>query len=362
VWEADGVESSAGITASRGASFVINGKSDGNIRADAGTQVPGGLIGAALKPGVRNACVIGLGTGSTAGWLAAVPEIQQVDVMELEPAILHVLDNPKCRVLLGDAREMLITSPRRYDLIFSEPSNPYRAGIASLFTTEFYRTVKERLNTGGIFLQWVQSYEVESDAIRMILATLADVFPRVEVWTTQVGDLLLVATTDTTPWDAGILRARIQTEPFKTATRRTGEWTARRAFWRTLRPGRRWRSASPACRTWTATPTTTRSSSLPLRGASGARTASAWASCCAPRKISEPRDRTSQAQWTGRVSRRNNSRCSSMKKWNPPRRRRRPTRSGRAVKSATSSSRIRPRPQAGCGWRRSPRQSIRATC
>jgi len=231
VWEGDGAESSVGIYAAHGVSFVVNGKSDGNIRADAGTQVLGGLIGAILKPDVKTACVIGLGTGCTAGWLAKVPEIERVDAMELEPAILHmakvcevanqhVLDNPKCRILLGDAREMLITTRQRYDLIFSEPSNPYRAGIASLFTTEFYQTAQQRLNPGGLFLQWVQGYEVEGDAIRMVLATLGGVFPHVEVWTTQTGDLLLVASTEARTWDADKLRARVQMEPFKTALQR----------------------------------------------------------------------------------------------------------------------------------------------
>ncbi len=231
VWEGDGVESSVGIRIAHGASFVVNGKSDGNIRADAGTQVLGGLIGAALHPDVRTACVIGLGTGCTAGWLAAVPEIERVDAMELEPAVLHmarlcelanhhVLDNPKCHILLGDAREMLMTTRARYDLIFSEPSNPYRAGIASLFTTEFYQTSRERLNPGGLFLQWVQAYEIESDALRMVLATLAGVFPHVEVWTTQTGDLLLVASAEPRTWNVASLRARLQTEPFKTATQR----------------------------------------------------------------------------------------------------------------------------------------------
>jgi spermidine synthase len=231
VWEGDGAESSVGIYASHGVSFVVNGKSDGNIRADAGTQVLGGLIGAMLKPDVHTACVIGLGTGSTAGWLAKVPEIERVDAMELEPAILHmarvcevanehVLDNPKCHILLGDAREMLITTRQRYDLIFSEPSNPYRAGIASLFTTEFYQTARQRMNPGALFLQWVQGYEVEGDAIRMVLATLSDVFPHVEVWTTQTGDLLLVASAEARTWDADSLHARVQIEPFKTAMRR----------------------------------------------------------------------------------------------------------------------------------------------
>lgn len=231
IWEGDGVESSVGIRITNGASFVVNGKSDGNIRGDAGTQVLGGLLGAALKPDVRTACVIGLGTGCTAGWLAAIPEMVRVDAMELEPAVLHmarlceqanlrVLDNPKCHILLGDAREMLMTTRSRYDLIFSEPSNPYRAGIASLFTTEFYQTSRERLNPGGLFLQWVQAYEIESDALRMVLATLSGVFPHVEVWTTQTGDLLLVASAEPRAWNVSALRARLQTEPFKTATQR----------------------------------------------------------------------------------------------------------------------------------------------
>jgi spermidine synthase len=230
-WEGEGVESSVAITITNGASFVVNGKNDGNIRGDAGTQVLGGLIGAALKPDVKTACVIGLGTGSTAGWLAAVPEIERVDAMELEPAVLEmarvcamanqrVLENPKCHILLGDARELLITTRQKYDLIFSEPSNPYRAGIASLFTTEFYETARERMNTGGLFLQWVQAYEVDSDAIRMVLATLGGVFPHVEVWTTQTGDLLLVASAEPRTWDAASLRQRIQAEPFRTAVRR----------------------------------------------------------------------------------------------------------------------------------------------
>ena len=228
VWEAEGLESSVAITASHGASFVVNGKSDGNVRADAGTQVLGGLIGAALHGDVRRACVIGLGTGCTAGWLAKLPEIERVEAMELEPAVLHVaqicalanqhvLDNPKCRVLLGDARELLLTTRERYDLIFSEPSNPYRAGIASLFTTEFYETARERLNPGGLFLQWVQAYEVDGEAIRMVLATLGAAFPHVETWMTQTGDLLLVASVTPRVWNADALRTRLAQEPFRTA-------------------------------------------------------------------------------------------------------------------------------------------------
>src|SRR5690606_36148655 len=145
-----GRESCVGILDSNAYTFIVNGKADGNARRDASTQVMSGLLGALLHPDPKEALVIGLGTGSTAGWLAALPEIERVDVMELEPVVKvmaglcapvnrDVLNNPKVQIRIGDARELLLTSPRQYDIIFSEPSNPYRAGISSLFTLEYYR-------------------------------------------------------------------------------------------------------------------------------------------------------------------------------------------------------------------------------
>src|SRR5262249_5719997 len=152
VWETEGVESSVALDATDGLAMVVNGKIDGNARGDASTQVMGGLLGALLHPRPRSGLVIGLGTGSTAGWLAAVPTVERVDVAELEPAMLqvatlcasvnhHVLESPKVHVRIGDAREILLNLPGRYDVIFSEPSNPYRAGVASLFTREYYQAV-----------------------------------------------------------------------------------------------------------------------------------------------------------------------------------------------------------------------------
>lgn len=234
-WAADGVESSVGLENSAGYAFIVNGKADGNARLDAATQVMGGLVGAILHPRPRRALVIGLGTGSTAGWLAAIPSMERVDVVELEPAILeiarvcapvnqNVLSNPKVHIFIGDARELLLTTPQRYDVIFSEPSNPYRAGVASLFTQEFYRAAAARLADGGIFLQWLQAYEVDSQTIRTEYATLASVFPVVETWHTHPIDLLLVASLQPIIYDTAALRARIQEEPYKTALAAT--WRA----------------------------------------------------------------------------------------------------------------------------------------
>ncbi|HMJ54457.1 MAG TPA: fused MFS/spermidine synthase [Polyangiaceae bacterium] len=229
-WAKDGVESTVALNGRTGWSFVVNGKSDGHARTDAPTQVMVGLVGAILRPEAKRAMVIGLGTGSTAGWLGAIDEMERVDVAELEPAILHVaevaapvnrdvLHNPRVHISLGDAREMLLASRETYDLIASEPSNPYRAGVASLFTQEYYRAVKSRLSDDGIFLQWVQAYNVDNRTLRSVYATLASVFPEVETWDLRVNDLLLVASKKRTHYDLAQIREQIGKEPFRTALR-----------------------------------------------------------------------------------------------------------------------------------------------
>lgn len=228
VWEAEGLESSVALHAGSGLAFVVNGKVDGHSLGDAGTQVMSGVLAGILHPQPRKALVIGLGTGSSAGWLAALPEIERVDVVELEPAILEVarrcsavnhdvMSNPKVRIHLGDAREVLITTPERYDIIISEPSNPYRAGIASLFTYDFYQSAKQRLNPGGIFAQWVQAYEINSDTLQTVFATVSRSFSDVQTWRTRQSDLILMASDQPVAVDADALRQRISSPATKSA-------------------------------------------------------------------------------------------------------------------------------------------------
>ena len=254
-WEADGVESSVAIYAADGLAFIVNGKNDGHARADAGTQVMSGLLGAMLHPNPKTAMVIGLGTGSTAGWLGRVPSIDRVDVVELEPAILEMarrcapvnegaLTNPKVHVIRGDGREALSVTPEHYDLVFSEPSNPYRAGIASLYTEEFYRSIASRLRSGGVFVQWMQAYEIDGATLRTVYATLASVFPSVETWQAKSDDLLLVASAKPLALDVATLRARMAAEPYARALRDAwrvsdvegffGHYVARPSFARAL--------------------------------------------------------------------------------------------------------------------------------
>lgn len=230
LWEADGRESGVALVNSIDPAFIVNGKSDGSARRDAGTQVMCGLVGAAYHPRPSAALVVGLGTGSTAGWLAAIDTMERVDVVELEPVVLDVarasqlfnhdaMRNPKMHVTIGDAREVLLTNRRTYDVIASEPSNPYRAGIASLFTREFYSAAAERLSRGGVFAQWVQTYEIAPETIRTIYATLLSVFPHVHTWQTSEGDVLLIASREPLRIDIDALRARLAREPFRSALR-----------------------------------------------------------------------------------------------------------------------------------------------
>ncbi len=232
VWERDGIESSVALDMGQEVAFLVNGKADGSARSDAPTQIMGGLVGSMLHPDPKRSLVIGLGTGSTAGWLAAVPSMERVDVVELEPAVVRVaeilsgvnhdaLNNPKINLSFGDGRELLLTTSETYDVIFSEPSNPYRAGIASLFSEDFYHAVHDRLRPGGIFLQWLQGYELDAEVVSTVYATLGAAFPAVETWEINAGDLLLVATREPLVHDFDRVRVRAGQSPYREALLRT---------------------------------------------------------------------------------------------------------------------------------------------
>lgn len=219
LWEREGIESSVALSRD-GLPFFVNGKSDSHPKMEAGTVVMAGVLGAILRPQAEHALVIGLGTGGTAGWLAAVTNVKRVDVAEIEPAIVDVarachstnedvLNNPKVHITIGDAREILLTSRDKYDIISSEPSNPFRAGIASLFTKEYYEAAKSRLRDNGVFVQWVQAYEIDALTMRTIYASMGSVFPYVETWQTMAQDLVLVGSRTPTSYDAAKLRSRI---------------------------------------------------------------------------------------------------------------------------------------------------------
>ena len=172
--------------------------------------------------------VVGLGTGETAGWLGKIPSVERVDAVEIEPALDElvrrcasvngdVFHNRKIHVIYNDAREVLLTNRQTYDIIASEPSNPYRAGIANLFTREFYEAVSGRLNEGGLFVQWLQAYETDETTVFTVFATLKSVFKHVEIWQSKHDDMLLLCSNQPFSYTAEGLRRRIAEEPYRTA-------------------------------------------------------------------------------------------------------------------------------------------------
>jgi spermidine synthase len=167
--------------------------------------------------------IVGWGSGSTAGSAALYP-LREIHCAEIEPAVFEtaplfeelnrgVQRDPRFTVLLRDARSLLLGGGPRYDVIISEPSNPWVSGMASLFTAEFYRIVAERLEEGGVFCQWFHYYDLGLRDIRIQLATFCRRFPYASLWLVPpapggqdgqpipVGDILLLGSQRPLPLD-----------------------------------------------------------------------------------------------------------------------------------------------------------------
>ncbi len=127
--------------------------------------------------------------------------------------------NSKVHVTIGDARELLLTTTEQDHVIASEPSNPYRAGVASLFTREYDEGARNRLGPDGIFVQWVQAYEIDAPSLKTVYATMSAAFPHVETWQLSSADLALVGSIRAPEYREDVLDRRIREEPFRSALR-----------------------------------------------------------------------------------------------------------------------------------------------
>ncbi|MFH2202968.1 MAG: hypothetical protein ABIJ96_07630 [Elusimicrobiota bacterium] len=187
----DGITSSIAVLESPGGdrTLRINGKADASTADDMTAQRLFGHLPVLAHSGTpRRGLVIGMGSGVTAGALASHRGMERVDTVEIEPAVLTasilfrdvnraVYANPKFRPLLADARTYIAAPGIRYDIITSEPSNPWIAGIAGLYTREAFALARGRLAADGIYCQWLPGYGLLAEDFRMILNTFAAVFP-----------------------------------------------------------------------------------------------------------------------------------------------------------------------------------------
>jgi spermidine synthase len=210
-------------------SLRTNGKSDGSINMDAAgqrgtdeiTMVLTAALPLALKPDTRTAAVIGIGTGLTTHTLLQSLDIERVETVEIEAAMAEAsrgfmprnsgaFADPRGAILIDDAKSFFSTRSRSYDLIISEPSNPWVSGVSSLFTREFYRRIRKHLNPGGMLVQWIQLYEIDASLVATVLAALGAEFPHYAVFAASDYDLLIMAADTPLPLQA---QARIFEHP-----------------------------------------------------------------------------------------------------------------------------------------------------
>lgn len=182
--------------------LAIDGKVDASNAEDMATQSLLAHVPLLLHPAPRDVLVVGLGSGVTAGAARRHP-VSRVEVVEISPEVVSasrlfeaehggVLEDPRVRLIVGDGRSHLLLGARRYDVVISEPSNPWMAGVATLFTREFFAAVRGRLQPGGIFCQWAHTYTITDGDLRSIVATFLEAFPAGSAWLVGEADLLLI--------------------------------------------------------------------------------------------------------------------------------------------------------------------------
>ena len=188
----------------------INGKTEASM-SDLGTQFLCSHIPMLAKPGAKDVFVLGLASGMTATAPLAYP-IERLDVAEnCEPVIKashcfddwnrNVLQDSRTHLWREDGRTVLKLRPQLYDVIITQPSNPWFVGTGSVFSREYYEVTASRLKPGGIVAQWVQLYETQDEIVELVLRTFGSVFPYVEIWDSGGGDMLMLGSLQ--PWQTG---------------------------------------------------------------------------------------------------------------------------------------------------------------
>jgi len=182
--------------------LIVNGKPDASSKGDLPTQVLLGQLGCLIHPNPNKALVIGLGSGVTVGSMLTHP-LEHVDCVEISPEVVEAssefnevnylpLKDPRMTIHIEDALAFLKIAQTKYDIIVSEPSNPWIAGVGSLYTIEFFEQCKQRMNSNGLMIQWFHIYEMDDKIFKMVTRTFQSSFSYVSMWQPQHGDVILI--------------------------------------------------------------------------------------------------------------------------------------------------------------------------
>ncbi len=225
----DGKTASISIYTQKRSGVVViatNGKPDAavglNLNAkatdDEPTMILLGVLPMLFHPAAATVANIGLGSGLTTHTLLGYPGIKLVDTVEIEKAVVkagssflprvsRVFADPRSAIHIDDAKTFFSVHRKQYDVIVSEPSNPWVSGVAGLFSEEFYRVINQHLNPDGVFVQWVQLYEIDTELVLSILKTISNNFSDFAAYSTSNKDMIIVARRQGTlpPPDSGML-------------------------------------------------------------------------------------------------------------------------------------------------------------
>ena len=197
IYVGEGMNSSMAV--SRLANGVLNYHNAGKVQAssepqDMRLQRMLGHLTTLIPAHARNVLVIGCGAGVTAGAVSISPDVESETIVEIEPLVprvvskffgehnYNVVDNPKVRIQIDDARHFLLTTSQKFDAITSDPFDPWVKGAAMLYTREFFEIAKKHLNPGGVVTVFVQLYESGEPAVKSEMATFFEAFPNAIVW------------------------------------------------------------------------------------------------------------------------------------------------------------------------------------
>ncbi len=203
--------------------LVIDGKVDASLGADMDTQVLLAHLPLLFSPDPRSVLVVGLASGVTLGSVERHPTLETIECVEISPEVIEAcafftaynndaLSDPRLNLVVHDARNFLKMTDHSYDVIISEPSNPWMSGASALFTKEFFQSCLGRLKDGGILCQWLQGYSIPTDMLRGVIATFCEVFPHVGIWMPLKGDFILLGSSRPIEIDPVALTRRMSGE------------------------------------------------------------------------------------------------------------------------------------------------------
>ena len=229
LYHRDGKTATVDVIETDGTFRVIrtNGKSDASITMAEGrgpsrdefTMTLLGTLPLGHRPDARTAAIIGFGSGMSTAVMLGSPTLERVDTIEIEPAMVEgaklfrpyvdaAFDDPRSKIVIDDAKSYFARGRAKYDIIVSEPSNPWVSGVSSLFTEEFYQRLATYLNDGGILSQWLHTYEMDAQTLASILAAVSKTFPEFLIYSSIDSDIILIARKGGLPgkFDPAVLR------------------------------------------------------------------------------------------------------------------------------------------------------------